>query len=64
MLDTKKIRKKVFYSQRKFAEELGVSISTVCGWERDIFKPNITQQGKLYEFCQKHNIKWEGDIVW
>ena len=51
LLDTKKIRKMVFYTQKKFADELNVSISTVRGWEQGLFKPNITQQGKLFAFC-------------
>lgn len=56
LLDTKKIRKMVFYTQKKFADELNVSIGTVRGWEQGLFKPNITQQGKLFAFCEKHNI--------
>ena len=57
LLNTKQIRKEVFYTQAKFAKELQVSIATVRGWEQGLFKPNLTQQRKLFEFCKFHNIK-------
>lgn len=56
LLNTKQIRQSVFFTQKKFAEALDVSISTVRGWEKGLFKPNISQQGKIFAFCKIHNI--------
>lgn len=56
-MDTKKIRLKAYLTQEKFAKELGVSVSTVRLWEKGTFKPNITQQGKIAEFCKGKGIE-------
>lgn len=53
-MDIKQIRLSAYLTQEKFAKELGVSANTVRNWEKNIFKPNITQQGKIVKFC-KHN---------
>ena len=55
-MNTKKIRLEAYLTQEKFAKEIGVSISTVRLWEKGTFCPNITQQGKIAEFCKRHNI--------
>lgn len=59
-MDTKKIRLQAYLTQDKFAKELGVSISTVRAWEQNLFKPNITQQGKIAKFCKERDIKVDG----
>lgn len=56
-MDTKKIRLKAYLTQEKFAKELKVSVSTVRSWEKGTFKPNITQQGKIAEFCKEKGIE-------
>lgn len=53
---TREIRKKLFLTQESLAKELDVSISTIRSWEQKKKKPNITQQGKIAEFCRKHDI--------
>lgn len=55
----KQIRLKIYLTQIKFAKELGVSLSCVASWEQGTRKPNITQQGKIIEFCKKNNIEIE-----
>lgn len=57
-MDTKQIRLSAYLTQEKFAKELGVSVATVRGWEQGIFKPNITQQGKIAKFCKEHDIHY------
>lgn len=56
-LDIKHIRKSVYYTQQRFAEALGVHVNTVRRWEKGDFFPNITQQGKIVEFCKVNKIK-------
>lgn len=60
-MDTKQIRLKAYLTQEKFAKELGVSICTVRLWEKGTHKPNITQQGKLVEFCKNKGINYESN---
>ena len=33
------------------------NVSTVRLWEKGTFKPNITQQGKIAEFCKENGIE-------
>lgn len=56
-MDIKAIRLSAYLTQEKFAKELGVSANTVRNWEKGIFKPNITQQGKIAKFCKENDIK-------
>lgn len=58
-MDTKSIRLKAYMTQKRFAQTLGVSVKTVCGWEQHLFSPNITQQGKIVAFCRENNIPIE-----
>jgi DNA-binding transcriptional regulator YiaG len=55
----RELRKQVGLSQDKFARELGISTACVVKWEKDKSTPNITQQGKLKEFCKRHDIDAE-----
>ena len=56
-MDIKKIRTQRYLTQEKFAKEIGVHVNTVRAWEQGIQNPNITQQGKIAEFCKKNNIE-------
>ncbi len=58
-MNTKQIRLSAYLTQRKFAERLGVSVSSVRAWEQNLCKPNITQQGKIVAFCRENNIPIE-----
>jgi len=55
----KNIRLKTYKSQTAFAKELGVSLSCICSWERGSRKPNITQQGRILDYCKLNNINIE-----
>ncbi len=56
-MDIKKIRTQKYLTQEKFAKEIGVHVNIVRAWEQGIQNPNITQQGKIAEFCKKNNIE-------
>ena len=55
-MDIKSIRTKVYLTQERFAQQLGVHINTVRAWEQGLRKPSLTQQGKIVDFCKKNNI--------
>lgn len=55
-MNTKEIRNKAYLTQKKFAEILGVHISTVRAWEQGHRKPNLTQKGKIAKFCKENSI--------
>lgn len=61
-MEIRKIRQQAYLTQKRFAEKLNVSLSTVRGWESGLFSPNITQKGKLKEFCKENDIDWEEEI--
>lgn len=56
-MDTKAIRTKVYLTQERFAKEIGVNVGTVRSWEQGKRNPSLTQQGKIVDFCKKHNIE-------
>lgn len=55
----KRIRKKLFMTQERFAELLGVSKTTVNNWEKGRYEPNLQTQEKIFNLCKEKNIKWE-----
>lgn len=55
----KKIRQQCLLSQKDFADELGVSFSTVNRWENGKTVPNYKDLKKISEYCKKHNIPFE-----
>ena len=57
----KEIRIKSLMSQNDFAQELGVSFSTVNRWEKGRAAPNYKALKKIKEFCQKNNIDFDID---
>lgn len=57
----KEIRKRSLSSQVDFAQELGVSFSTVNRWEKGKATPNYKALKKIKEFCQMNQIDFDID---
>lgn len=58
----KEIRKKSIMSQTDFAQELGVSFSTVNRWENNKAVPNYQARKKIKDFCDEKRIPFDIDI--
>lgn len=58
-MDSRKIRIKMYMTQEKFAEAIGVHINTVRAWEQGINKISLTMQGKIAQFCKENGISIE-----
>ena len=56
----KKIRNKLFLTQTELAEKLGVSLATVCRWEKGTFEPTMKVKRKLQPLFEQYNIVVEG----
>ena len=56
--EIKGIRQSCFFSQNSFAEELGVSYSTVNRWETGKTVPNCSMMRKIVDFCKKHDLDY------
>lgn len=52
----KEIRQECYLSQQAFAEELGVSFSTVNRWEKSKAVPNYQTMKRLVEYCKRLNV--------
>jgi transcriptional regulator with XRE-family HTH domain len=52
----KEIRQKCYLSQQSFAEELGVSFSTVNRWEKAKAVPNYQTMKRLVAYCKRCNV--------
>ena len=57
----KEIRIKSLLSQNDFANEIGVSFSTVNRWEKGHATPNYKALKKLREFCHTNHIDFDVD---
>ena len=55
----KKIRQTLFLTQTELAQLLGVSLTTICRWEKGIFEPTMKIKKKIAELCKKNNIQME-----
>jgi len=55
----KRIREKLFLTQTDFANLLGVSLTTVCRWENNVFEPTMKAKKKIYEICKSNQIETE-----
>lgn len=53
------VRTKCFLSQYKFAEKLGVSVTTVNRWETGKSKPNYNTMKIINDFCINNNIDFD-----
>ena len=49
----KEIRQESFLSQQEFADELGVSFSTVNRWEKSKAIPFYQTMKRLIEYCKR-----------
>lgn len=52
----KYVRKQLKYSQKKFAELLGVSFSTINRWENLKHEPSQLAKNSFYDFCESNFI--------
>ena len=52
----KYVRRKLKYSQKRLAEALGVSFSTINRWENLKHEPSQLAQNSFYEFCENNFI--------
>lgn len=52
----KSIRQECYLSQQAFADELGVSFSTVNRWEKAKAIPNYQTMKRLVSYCKALNI--------
>lgn len=57
----KDIRRKSLLSQMEFADEIGVSFSTVNRWENGKTAPNYQTLKKIKKFCDRNNICFDID---
>lgn len=57
----KDIRRKSLLSQIEFADEIGVSFSTVNRWENGKTAPNYQTLKKIKKFCDRNNICFDID---
>ena len=57
----KSIRKKCLLSQNEFANQLGVSFSTVNRWENEKTVPNYNALRKIKEFCNIKQLPFDID---
>ena len=61
----KMIRQKAFLTQKTFAEELGVTQTTVNRWETGKARPNLSAMKEIKGFCEKHNLSYsETESEW
>lgn len=61
----KDIRQQCYLSQQAFAEEIGVSFSTVNRWETSKAVPNYKTMKRLVAYCKKCNVNCESlEDVW
>ena len=57
--DIKSVRQQSLLSQEAFAQELGVSFTTVNRWESGKSKPSYKAMKQIDEFCKSHNIDFD-----
>lgn len=61
----KAIRQECYLSQQAFADELGVSFSTVNRWEKAKAIPNYQTMKRLVAYCKELNINCkELEEIW
>ncbi len=61
----KEIRQECYMSQQAFANELGVSFSTVNRWEKDKAIPNYQTMKRLVAYCRELKIDCKNlESIW
>lgn len=53
---TKRLREKLILTQTEFAEQLGVSFTTICRWENGTHEPTMKLKRTIVELCKENNI--------
>lgn len=53
------LRKKTFYSQEAFANEINVTVGTINRWEKGKCRPNITAMKNIKNFCDKKGYSFD-----
>lgn len=56
MINIRKVRLLAFYTQEQMAKELDISISAIQMWESGKRKPNLANQLKIVQFCERKGI--------
>ncbi len=57
--DIKSIRQKCLLSQEAFAQELGVSFTTVNRWESGKSRPSYKAMKLIDDYCKAHDIDFD-----
>lgn len=57
--EIKRIRQRLFLTQKEFADVIGVAFSTVNRWESGRSKPNLKAMKSINTFCLDNNITYE-----
>lgn len=57
--DIKKLRQRLFMSQTAFAQELGVSYTTVNRWEMGRAKPTYKAMKLIDDYCKEKGIEFD-----
>ena len=57
--DIKNLRQGLLLSQEAFAQELGVSFTTVNRWESGRCKPSYKTLKLIDDYCKKHNVEFD-----
>ncbi|WP_418565835.1 helix-turn-helix domain-containing protein [Peptacetobacter sp.] len=52
-------RQKAFYTQKKFSEELHVTVSTINRWELNKAKPNVKAMKSIKTFCEENKLDYK-----
>ena len=58
----KEIRNILFLTQTELAEKLGVSLATVCRWEKGTFEPTMKAKRRIAELCKENNIEIKAEV--
>lgn len=54
----KMLRQKAFLTQKSFAEEIGVTQTTVNRWETGKSRPNLSAMKAIKAFCVKYDFSY------
>ena len=57
--EIKKLRQRLFMSQTAFAQELGVSYTTVNRWEMGRAKPTYKAMKLIDDYCKEKGIEFD-----
>lgn len=57
--EIKKLRQRLFMSQTAFAQELGVSYTTVNRWEMGRAKPTYKTMKLIDDYCKEKGIEFD-----